>query len=70
MTTINSLCIKCRNLYAGSGCCISNNGVRSLISSCRYGGKNAGNRKSCKDFDVASDEVIAERIMILEGDKK
>jgi len=68
MTTIDSVCIKCRKLHIWSGC--TSNGIRCLISSCYYGGKNAGNRKSCKDFDIASDEVVAERIKMLEGKKK
>ena len=70
MTTINSICVKCKNLEAyTTGACVSN-GVRSLISRCiLYCGKNSGNRKTCKYFEIAHESVIAKRIEALEEEK-
>lgn len=66
MTNEESVCVRCRNLYAStSAVCIGTNGKRSLISECLYGGKNAGNRKSCKHFRGANPLIIAERLKIL-----
>ena len=62
MTTENSICIKCRRLYAYSNVCIGKDGTRSLISRCPYGGKNAGNRKKCIDFVEADEKTISERL--------
>lgn len=71
MTTINSICVKCRRLYSSTnGCCVSSDGTRSLISNCMYGGKNAGNRKTCRDFEKTSEDVIAARIACLKGEYK
>ena len=71
MTTINSICLKCRRLYADAYCCCtSSDGTKSLISTCMYGGKNAGNRKTCRDFEKAREDVIAERIACLKGEQK
>lgn len=72
MTTKESICIKCNCLaYADAACC-TENGKRSLISSCDWGGRNAGNRKTCKNFEKADDDMIKHRLDILEGiyDKK
>ena len=70
MTRIDSVCVKCENLIASeSGVDISCN-IRSLISQCVFGGKNAGNRKSCKKFKKASDEIIESRLKLLRGDRK
>lgn len=61
MTTKNSICMKCAHLYAYTiGVCYSG-GVYSLISHCMYGGKNAGNRKTCKCFEKAEERIIKER---------
>lgn len=69
MTTINSICVKCKNLDAYTcGACIGSNGVRSLISTCKYGGRNAGNRKTCRDFEETTKDVIARRIECLKED--
>ncbi len=68
MTTIESVCVKCINLYpCMDTVCISKSGTRSLIASCRYGGKNAGNRKKCKDFSPAPAREIDERETLLKG---
>lgn len=67
MTTKNSICVKCEILSACmTGCVISKKG-RSLISSCKHGGKNAGNRKTCKHFKEADPVIIEERLKLLKG---
>ena len=72
MTTKNSVCIKCKHLDAITGAhCITTNGTRSLISICIYGGKNAGNRKTCKMFQRADEINISNRLATLEeGENK
>lgn len=66
MTHKNSICVRCKNLYSYNCFVISKNGAMSLISECCYGGKNAGNRKTCKCFVPASDDVISRRIALFE----
>lgn len=69
MTTKNSICVRCDNLmaftnaYTGS----KETGIH-LISDCCYGGKNAGNRKKCKNFSEASEETIERRLRVFEGE--
>lgn len=66
MTYGESVCVRCKFLYAStSAVCIDKDGKRNLISECPYGGKNAGNRKSCKEFRGANPLVIAERLKVL-----
>lgn len=69
MTTIDSICVKCKNLYAyTNGACIDRRG-HHLISHCvLYCGKNSGNRKTCKYFETAEENVISRRIECLEGE--
>ena len=67
MTTKDSICVRCRNLYAFTNNVCITKGERHLISSCRWGGKNAGNRKQCKSFVEATEKDIAERTEALEG---
>lgn len=62
MTTQNSICIKCKKLVAYSGICIGQDGTQSIISTCLYGGKNAGNRKTCIDFVETDEKTISERL--------
>lgn len=71
MTTKNSICIKCEHNYCSSNAVCETDSGRGLVATCLYGGKNAGNRKSCKRFEKAPDNRIAERLNALEGkDKK
>lgn len=71
MTTKNSICIKCENLIACTTGCFISNGEKALISSCKYGGKNAGDRKTCKQFQPANEFIIAARFALLrKGEKK
>lgn len=69
MTRIDSICVRCKNLYAyTNGICINKND-KYLISQCKmYVGKNAGNRKTCKYFETAEESVIARRIECLKGE--
>ncbi len=61
MTNKNSICIKCKHLFAFiNGCCVTGN-RKYLISQCEYGGKNAGNRKSCKRFEETDKKTIQKR---------
>lgn len=63
MTERNSICIQCKNLNVFLNTInISANGTKSLISDCLYGGINAGNRKTCKDFEKAEEQQILDRI--------
>ena len=63
MTERNSICIQCRNLNAFTDALLTaKNGTKSLISSCLYGGTNAGNRKTCKYFEKAEEKQILNRI--------
>lgn len=67
MTERNSICIQCKNLDAFTNALeISTTGTKSLISSCLYGGRNAGNRKNCKTFERAEEQQILDRIACLE----
>ena len=71
MTAIESVCVKCRNLNAyTTGVYTNLKGVRFLVSSCCYGGKNAGNRKKCKMFSPAPARTVDERETILKGEKQ
>lgn len=55
------VCIPQRRLGA---VCVTN-GKRNLISNCLYGGKNAGNRKTCKKHREARPEIVAIRLRLL-----
>ena len=65
MTYKESICVLCANLSAAEHAVCVNNGKRNLISECLYGGKNAGNRKKCKNFRQAKQKIVAERINLL-----
>lgn len=67
MTHKGSICVSCANLYASTNAVCINDGKRSLISECLYGGRNAGDRKSCKNFRQANPKIIEERIKVLDG---
>lgn len=69
MTTKNTICVKCKHLDVyGIWACTAPDGVRSLISFCgNGGGKNAGDRKTCRKFEPADEKTIAERVKALEG---
>ena len=68
MTAIEHICVKCETLHhCHDSWCIDNRGKRYLISYCLKGGKNAGNRKTCKRFKQASDDIITDRLNILKG---
>lgn len=67
MTYKGSICVSCANLDAALGSVCINDGKYNLISSCYYGGKNAGNRKKCKLFRQANTEIIAKRVKLLDG---
>lgn len=64
MTTKDSICIRCENLDCFLNAKDTTNGVESLISNCLYGGKNAGDRKTCSRFKPASEDVIKERLNV------
>lgn len=66
MTGKNSICIKCEKLVSYNATCTSN-GEKSLIAHCLRGGKNAGNRKSCANFEKASEEKINARLACFRG---
>lgn len=69
MTTKDSICVRCAVLLANtSAVCTSPNGVKSLISDCAYGGKNAGNRKKCINFVEADENTIEKRMRVLGGE--
>lgn len=64
MTSKNSICVKCKHLYASTeGYCVTNNG-NYLVSTCLFGGKNAGNRKKCKRFEEANKQTIQKRLNV------
>ena len=62
MTTENSICISCENLDCVTSAVFTSHGVRHLVSTCLYGGKNAGNRSSCSKYERASDNAIGKRL--------
>ena len=69
MTSVESICIRCKNLNAFiNGVVVVVGGRRKLISECAYGGKNAGDRKQCKRFKEAEADIITARIKQLKGD--
>lgn len=71
MTSKNSLCIKCKNLETYHSLCTPAGGKEALlISSCLYGGVNAGNRKQCKSFEPTEQEKITERLNIFKEFEK
>lgn len=61
MTHKDSICVSCANLSTYTDVAVVSGGDVSLISSCHYGGKNAGDRRSCKHFRQACPETVAER---------
>ena len=65
MTYKDSICVSCSNLDAANAAVCITNGKPNLISTCFYGGKNAGNRKTCKKYRKASDSVIERRMALL-----
>jgi len=65
MTYKESICVSCVNLDATCAAVCINDGKPNLISECYYGGKNAGNRKTCKKYRKASDSVIIKRMALL-----
>ena len=67
MTHIDSLCFYCAYLYASTDSFVESGNNMALISYCSYGGKNAGNRRTCKQFCRACDKTIAERKELLNG---
>ena len=67
MTTKDSICVRCAVLLADTTAIFTSNGVKSLVSDCVYGGKNAGNRKTCKNFVEAGKDTIERRMKVLEG---
>lgn len=67
MTTKDSICVRCAVLLADTTAFCTSKGVNSLISDCAYGGKNAGNRKKCKNFVEADKNTIERRLEVLEG---
>ena len=68
MTTKDSICVRCENLKAFTNALTRHDdGSISLISECCYGGKNAGNRKTCKNFVEADKNTIERRLEVLEG---
>lgn len=65
MTTLNSICLACEHLWiTNNEICISQKGEQSIPSECLcYScGKNQGNRKSCKKFSKADNDIILQRI--------
>lgn len=68
MTRANDICVRCNNLDAITSAVCTSRGEKHLISSCVYGGKNAGCRKSCKKFEKANEETIQKRLKALRGD--
>lgn len=66
MTHKNSICIRCANLDSYEGFVISKSGDVSLISECYYGGKNAGDRKTCKRFRAAKEDTVRHRMKLFE----
>lgn len=66
MTTKDSICIRCDNLAAYTNARFITGEVAHLCGDCYYGGKNAGNRKTCKKFVEASEEKIKNRMEALE----
>ena len=67
MTYKESICVSCANLIASERAYCTNNGKRNLISECPYGGRNAGNRKQCKDFKQAKEKTVAVRLRLLDA---
>lgn len=68
MTSKNSICFKCAYLVSYSEGVLTFNGERYLGSYCsRGGGRNVGNRKTCRRFVQATDEIIAKREKTLNG---
>lgn len=67
MTGKNSICIKCEKLVSYNSTATPADGEKGLIAFCLYGGKNAGNRKSCANFERASEEKISARLACFRG---
>lgn len=68
MTTKDSICVRCAVLLAHTDAFVRHEDDSiSLISDCAYGGKNAGNRKTCKNFVEADKNTIERRLEVLEG---
>jgi hypothetical protein len=68
MTRANDICVRCKNLDATTSVVCTSGGERHLISFCVKGGKNAGQRKSCRKFEKANEETIEKRLKALRGD--
>lgn len=68
MTRINDICVRCENLDAITSAVCSCGDEMCLISTCIYGGKNAGHRKSCRRFEKTNEEKIEKRLKALRGD--
>lgn len=63
MTSKNSICVKCKNLDTDcNSFAIEENGCIGLIAHCIYGGKNAGDRKTCKKFKEAYGTIVENRV--------
>lgn len=59
----NSICIRCDRLFVNVHCKIIAGGGRTkLLSNCYIGGKNAGDRNTCKRFTPAPEDVVKERL--------
>lgn len=62
-TSKKSICIRCERLSVNLNCKIVAGGGRIyLLSNCYLGGKNAGDRNSCKKFKPAPEDVVKERL--------
>lgn len=72
MTSKNSLCIKCEALetYSDTLCIPARSKEPLLISTCRYGGVNAGNRKQCKNFVPALPGLVESRLDVFKRYEK
>lgn len=59
----NSICIRCERLSVNLNCkIVAGGGHIKLLSDCYLGGKNAGDRKSCKRYKPAPEDVVKRRL--------